>query len=56
MDFHYYAVGSQTVVQDNGSKKNVREVGTYKLRLHEENMLLLRDALYALGCKFLFCL
>jgi len=44
VDFHHYAVPSQTV---NGSEEDVLRVGTYKLRLHGGNTLVLHDAIYA---------
>jgi len=51
VDFHRYPVGSQTVVLGNGSEEDVLGVGTYKVRLHGENTLLLHDALYAPGVQ-----
>jgi len=36
-------------VLGNGSEEDVLGVGTYKLRLHGENTLLIHDAIYALG-------
>jgi len=44
-------VGSRTIVLGNGSEEDVLGVGTYQLRLHKGNKLLLQDALYALGVQ-----
>jgi len=47
VDFHYYPVGSEIIALGNDSEEDVLGVGTYMLRLHRKNMLLLHDTLYA---------
>jgi len=51
VEFHCYWVGSRTIVLENGSDEDVLGVGTYQLRLHGGNKLLVRDALYAPGVR-----
>jgi len=48
MKFNRYPMGSRTVILGNDSKEDVLRVGTYQLKLHGGNKLLLYDTLYAL--------
>jgi len=47
VEFHRYPVGSRTVVLGNNSEEDAIRVGTYQLKLHGGNKLLLHGALYA---------
>ena len=51
VDFHWYPMGSHTIVLGNGSEEDVLGVGTYQLILQGGNKLLLFYALYALGVR-----
>jgi len=44
-------MGSRTVVLSNSSETNVLRVGTYQLKLHGRNKLLLHDSLYTPGVQ-----
>ena len=49
VDFHPCPVGLQTVTLGNKTAEEVIGVGTYQLKLHGGNLLLLHEALYAPG-------
>ena len=51
VDFHPYSVGLQTVTIGNGTIEDVLRVGTYRLKLHGGNSLLLHDTLYTYGVR-----
>ena len=51
VNFHFYTVSSWTIILGNDSEDNILKIGTYYLKLREENALVLHDAIYALEVR-----